>query len=226
MGEAFLVQKYSMPSDTCFAVINIVYTEGSTCTCTNGNATLIPPDMSGSWLCIIPEAGTWTISCGSDNKTVEINSEGQYVNVVFSSELYAAGDDGSNWITAIGSGVGGSGDVVWNTDNVYILGGYHSTSGAGYYSGISTSVDFTGVNTIKVNVSSLSGKGGAYVAVTDAPLSSSSGAPTFTTFASLDLSSGENILDVSHLTGVRYLVIYAHGNNGRLYCYITNISIN
>lgn len=68
------------------ATINITYPSGSTCTCSDGSTTLTAPDTSGTWACVVPNTGTWTVSCtnGTESKseTVEITADGQSENVV------------------------------------------------------------------------------------------------------------------------------------------------
>ena len=44
------------------ATIHVTYPAGSTCTATDGVTTLTAPDTSGTWDCVVPNAGTWTIS--------------------------------------------------------------------------------------------------------------------------------------------------------------------
>ena len=44
------------------ATIHITYPAGSICTATDGVTTLTAPDTSGTWDCVVPNAGTWTIS--------------------------------------------------------------------------------------------------------------------------------------------------------------------
>lgn len=67
------------------ATINVTYPAGSTCTASNGDTTLRAPDTSGKWTCIVPNAGSWTISSTlggqSDRKTVSISSDGQTASV-------------------------------------------------------------------------------------------------------------------------------------------------
>lgn len=67
------------------ATINITYPAGSTCTSTNGTTTLTAPNTSGTWACIVPYSGTWTISCTNGTKTVNsvvsITTNGQSVSV-------------------------------------------------------------------------------------------------------------------------------------------------
>lgn len=73
------------------ATINITYPSGSTCTCTDGTTTLTAPNTSGTWKCIVPNAGTWKVSCtdGSKetNKNVSITSDGQSKSVDLSYEI-------------------------------------------------------------------------------------------------------------------------------------------
>lgn len=74
------------------ATINVAYPEGSTCTCSDGSTTLAAPDTTGTWACIVPNAGTWTVKAVSGDKTaskaVEITAEGQIENVTLAYQLY------------------------------------------------------------------------------------------------------------------------------------------
>ena len=73
------------------ATINITYPAGSTCTCTDGTTPLTAPDTSGTWACVVPNVGTWTVAAtdGNDstNKSVSITADGQTENVVLSYTL-------------------------------------------------------------------------------------------------------------------------------------------
>ena len=74
------------------ATINITYPAGSTCTCTDGVTTLTAPDTSGTWACIVPNVGTWTVSCTDGTKSksadVAITTDGQSVSVTLKYILY------------------------------------------------------------------------------------------------------------------------------------------
>lgn len=74
------------------ATINITYPAGSTCTCSDGTTTLSAPDTSGTWACIVPNAGTWTVTSTSgketDSKTVTITTDGQSISVELSYALF------------------------------------------------------------------------------------------------------------------------------------------
>ena len=47
------------------ATINVTYPAGSTCTATDGKTTLTAPDTSGTWACIVPNAGEWTVTAST-----------------------------------------------------------------------------------------------------------------------------------------------------------------
>lgn len=74
------------------ATINITYPAGSTCTCSDGTTTLSAPDTSGTWVCIVPNVGTWTVSCtdGTKSKSADaaITTDGQIVSVALKYILY------------------------------------------------------------------------------------------------------------------------------------------
>lgn len=84
------------------ATIKVTYPSGSACTCTDGNTMLSAPDTSGVWTCVVPNTGTWTVSCtdGSDSasKSVKITTEGQSSSLELSYRLYLynAGDKCTN----------------------------------------------------------------------------------------------------------------------------------
>lgn len=63
------------------ATITITYPAGSTCTCSDGTTTLTAPDTTGIWACIVPNAGTWTVTITDGTKTksdsVLITADGQ-----------------------------------------------------------------------------------------------------------------------------------------------------
>ena len=80
------------------ATINITYPAGSTCTCSDGKTTLSAPDTSGTWACIVPNAGTWTVSStdGDKSKSAEvvITTDGQTesVTLLYITHLFNNGD--------------------------------------------------------------------------------------------------------------------------------------
>lgn len=75
MGDAFIVRRGGDAS--AFAAISVSYSAGNVCTCTKGSTTLRAKDTGGSFLFLIPEAGTWTVSCAGKTQNVSITSYGQ-----------------------------------------------------------------------------------------------------------------------------------------------------
>ena len=80
------------------ATINVTYPAGSTCTATDGKTTLNAPDTSGTWACIVPNAGDWTVTAtesGGKTKStvVHIASNLQTESATISYELRLTQDD-------------------------------------------------------------------------------------------------------------------------------------
>lgn len=109
------------------ATINITYPAGSTCTCSDGSTTFTAPDTSGTWACIVPNTGTWTVSCtdGTDSKSeaVSITADGQSVSVKLSywnGELFYNGDqytDKTGGWKFVGGGSVASNAIKFTEDN-------------------------------------------------------------------------------------------------------------
>lgn len=62
------------------ATINITYPAGSICTATDGRTTLTSPDTSGTWSCVVPNDGMWTITSILMTETVNV-SYGQSIDI-------------------------------------------------------------------------------------------------------------------------------------------------
>ena len=74
------------------ATIHVTYPAGSTCTATDGVTTLAAPDTSGTWACVVPNAGMWTVSLDSGfSETVSITQSGQTI-VIDKWHLFRDGD--------------------------------------------------------------------------------------------------------------------------------------
>lgn len=59
------------------ATINITYPAGLTCTATDGVTTLNAPDTSGTWACVVPNKGKWTITAGEWSGEADMTTSGQ-----------------------------------------------------------------------------------------------------------------------------------------------------
>lgn len=115
------------------ATINVTYPAGSTCTATDGVTTLQAPDTTGTWACIVPNAGTWTVSCTDGTKTqsstVSISTDGESKSVTLAYELYLY-KDGETDITWSGNhGTDASTYLVMQTMHAYNGGGGYNSAG-------------------------------------------------------------------------------------------------
>ena len=128
------------------ATINITYPAGSTCTCSDGSTTFTAPDTSGTWACIVTNAGEWTVSCTdgtvSKSETVEITADGQSANAVLE---YI---DWDKYIVYKGktkkTTEGSSGVTRKDTDGAICFKGDNT----GYHWAWFNDVDLTGFNTL------------------------------------------------------------------------------
>ena len=79
-------------STTFRATIHVTYPAGSTCTATDGTTTLATQNTSGTWSCLVPNSGTWTVSCTNGEytakSTVSITSNGQNSTAKLSYDQY------------------------------------------------------------------------------------------------------------------------------------------
>lgn len=149
------------------ATINITYPAGSTCTCSDGTTTLSAPDTSGTWACIVPNAGTWTAAAtdGVENtsETVSITTDGQIVAIELSYLLwlYKSGNTYNavtgGWSVAEHASPGGSFDSVLTLNDDSMLLSTEVFGGSVAYANAFTnnSIDLTGVNTLKFKITGI-----------------------------------------------------------------------
>jgi hypothetical protein len=149
------------------ATINITYPAGSTCTCSDGTTTLSAPDTSGTWACIVPNAGTWTAAAtdGVENtsESVSITTDGQIVAIELSYLLwlYKSGNTYNavtgGWSVSKHSSTGGSFDGVLTLNADSMLLSTEVWGGSVGYANAFTnnSIDLTGVNTLKFKITGI-----------------------------------------------------------------------
>lgn len=148
-----IVADYATSITFFAATINITYPAGSTCTATDGTTTLTAPDTSGTWACVVPNAGTWTISLDSGfAETVSITENGQTV-AIDKWYLYDSGDERTH-VTG-GWEAKRYATLTKNADSLY---GVSTESGSPSRGAIATSVpvDLTNFKTLTVNIKSAS----------------------------------------------------------------------
>lgn len=149
------------------ATINITYPAGSTCTCSDGTTTLSAPDTSGTWACIVPNAGTWTAAAtdGVENtsESVSITTDGQIAAIELSYLLwlYKSGNTYNavtgGWSVAKHPSTDGSFDGVLTLNDDSMLLSTEVFGGSVAYANAFTnnSIDLTGVNTLKFKITGI-----------------------------------------------------------------------
>ena len=149
------------------ATINITYPAGSTCTCSDGTTTLSAPDTSGTWACIVPNAGTWTAAAtdGVENtsESVSITTDGQIAAIELSYLLwlYKSGNTYNavtgGWSVAEHPSTDGSFDSVLTLNDDSMLLSTEVFGGSVAYANAFTnnSIDLTGVNTLKFKITGI-----------------------------------------------------------------------
>ena len=194
------------------ATIHVTYPAGSTCTATDGVTTLTAPDTGGTWDCVVPNAGTWTVSL--DNWFAET------VNVTTSDVMYTVDEwnlyNAGNQYTSITGGWVGThanssytasgGYLTVNNDNLEVK----NVGGGSFSAATKNTVDLSKFNTLHVIYT-----GTAYVCVAGTFPTSSYSAQAEGSVAS---SKTEITVDISSLTGAyRIAIIDAHAATINVY---------
>ena len=193
------------------ATINITYPAGSTCTCTDGSTTLTAPNTSGTWACVVPNAGTWTVSSTSgtesDSKAIAITTDGQSTSVELSYALFLfKPNDACEDVTG-GWSVDTTAESVTYGDELVI-------KSVNYYNGTRTEevhtnnqIDMTAYRTLQATCKASGGSATKLIV-----FSESSGVASGEIGATL----GTVTVDVSALSG-----LYNIGFSGRHSAYVT-----
>lgn len=187
------------------ATINITYPAGSTCTCSDGTTTLSAPDTSGTWACIVPNAGTWTVSSTDGDKSksadVVITTDGQTesVTLIYITYLFK---DGETYDSLTG---GWQGTVnaekqalqfivqAGKTQNVYTK----------------SKVDMTDYSTISVKTDANVPNVSLSLIIEDSIVASKPVAK-----AELNTASDEVSLDISNITGSHFIRLHSYSEKG------------
>lgn len=212
------------------ATIHITYPAGSICTATDGVTTLTAPDTSGTWDCVVPNAGTWTVSLDSgfaENVTISENGETQTLNKWY---LYNCGDERTyttgGWAAyAYKNSNSGSAvrvpTVTFGTDYLRIRmpkAGTDSYNAGSIFT--EKAVDLTNVKSLYIDISSFSGSNAsANFLVTETKENK------FVIAASTKVTkTGTFAIDVSSLSGRYYAVFEISGVGGTATSYTVDIT--
>ena len=201
-----------------YAVIGVTYPSGATCTCTNGSKTLTAKDTTGKALFVIPSAGTWTVKAvkgsKSKSKAVSITAEGQVATVTLTYELVLFNNGVVSGYAWGSSNNNGYGDGKVSNGLIYLYGytwdnGTANQPGWGEI-GISSAIGLSDYSTLKVRLKKInSADGTAKIQVGTTALGDNTATKTVTLTAGTTTS-----LDISSITGSKYISLYAKSNTG------------
>lgn len=216
--SVIITTDYNTTAIDCFAVIDITYPAGSVCTASDGVTTLMAPDTGGVWACTVPNAGEWVVTAEFNvftaSETVSITESGQSESMVLRHYLYHAGDTCSDLTGGWQKSVDTSGTVAFNSSNIKLS--YSGTSGrvAAVYT--KKAIDFTGVDTLYVDISKVTVENGSFrVGILDAPFSASNSSADFVAACATVIRTGATTeaqtlaLDVSAISGLYYVELHA-----------------
>lgn len=181
------------------ATINITYPAGSTCTCSDGTTTLSAPDTSGTWACIVPNAGTWTVKATDGTKqstvSVAITTDGQTESVALVFELKLTSDYWNGDISSV--------STSWSEG--------HKTTTCIF---TKSKIDLTPYDTLSYKHTHFNGSSGATAHITTSTKTGNDSAPNDTVAQKWTGSDGTYIMDVSSLEGSYYLAFQFKSNYG------------
>lgn len=186
------------------ATINVTYPAGSTCTCSDGTTTLTAPNTSGSWTCIVYNAGTWTVSSTDGDKSkstnVVITTDGQTESVTLLYITYLF-KDGETYDSLTG---GWQGTVNAEKQALQL------TANAGKTASVWTQnkVDLTDYSSVSVKSDS-----NAYIGLSII-IASTIGPSGQVAKASISGRESELSLDISAITGEYFVWLSAYSEKG------------
>lgn len=164
MGEAYLFGNGGV-GGKAFAAISVVYPVGSVCTCTKGSKTLRAKDTSGQFLFLIPEVGTWTVSCTDGTRTIsqdvviQRQYQSEHVSLKYTLYLFKSGSgfvNGFNFGSYTPHPSASSTALTWK--------GTADSAGNGSFN-LTPAVDVTPYSVLKVDLQLTYNYGGNYGSV-------------------------------------------------------------
>ena len=197
---------YSVAIPLFAATINITYPSGSTCTCSDGTTTLSAPDTSGTWVCTVPNAGTWTVSSTDGDKSkstnVVITTDGQTESVTLLYITYLF-KDGETYDSLTGGWQGvidAEKKVIW----------LNATAGKTNSAYPKSKIDLTNYDTVSAIVDENVSAYGAFSLYIVGTLGQSAVASVI-----LGAAPATRVdLDVSSVTGSYYVVVSLYSEKG------------
>lgn len=187
------------------ATINVTYPAGSTCTCSDGTTTLTAPNTSGSWTCIVYNAGTWTATATDGDKSksadVVITTDGQTESVTLLYITYLF-KDGETYDSLTG---GWQGTVNAEKQALQLI----VQAGKSQNVHTKSKVDMTDYSTISVKTDANVHNVSLYLIIEDSLAASKPVAK-----AELNTASDEVSLDISNITGSHFIRLHSYSEKG------------
>lgn len=208
---------FYVSSGTSFsAKINITYPAGSTCTVTNYKKTWTAPNTTGSWTFKANEVGYYTVKAVSGSKGNEeevlITAEGQVATVTLTYELVLFNNgvvSGYKWDSSNNNNYG---DGKVSNGLIYLYGytwGDDLSLHPGWGEiGISSAINLSDYSTLNVHLKKTDNADGTVtIQVGTTALGDNTATKTVTLTAGTTTS-----LDISSITGSKYISLYAISN--------------
>ena len=201
---------YSVTITYFSATINVTYPAGSTCTATDGTTTLTAPDTSGTWECVVPNAGKWVFSLDGKFREPALITENGQTETINQWHMY---DNGAELCDIVSfNPVSDSGfeyvAPIKNSDHINFL-----NSGEAKGSGIYANIDLTGFTKLCFEITASGtylNNGGMYVAPT---INNSWSQTLATTGINASSSKATFVVDVSGFSGEYSCCIGIWSNN-------------
>lgn len=191
-------ENYSAEITFFSATINIAYPAGLACTVTDGVTTLNAPDTSGTWDCVVTEAGEWTVKLSTgfaEKVTVGASGESHTVNKWY---VYK---DGDQYTDLTGGWVKQSGTAsITFGDNMITIDSKTSTNQPKGKVHTTNSINLSGFTSLKANITIK--QYNATVSSASAGVHNSSGKDLASTstksnaIVSVDISSVESLSEI------------------------------
>lgn len=185
-GQIYLSGKWV---DFFSAAINVTYQEGYTCSATDGTTVLYASDTSGTWSCIIPYVGTWTITITNGDKSKSVSVDITENNQTESVSIFCEFSITSNYFNPGLS-----------------LSGYNNTSSAvSKFSCTKEAIDLTDFSTLSATL--FANSGSIYITLYISTTTSKNNAVASTGMPGPNSSGSSRRIDISRFSGKYYIIL-------------------
>lgn len=127
------------------ATINITYPAGLACTATDGVITLTAPDTSGTWVCVVPNKGTWTITAEDWSAEADMTTSGQTETIRLAKWVVK---DGTNTVIGLKKQLIAKQPATFTQETGYVH--IVAPNASGVLSDVA--IDMTGVKTVIADI--------------------------------------------------------------------------